>query len=372
MRDLDSLRGVLALYVLLGHSRWLLWAGHAAWLGQPHAAWAVPLVYGSASLRFGREAVMVFFVLSGFFIHLRAARALRQGGAAALAASDFYRRRAHRLVAPYAFALVVTAACDIAGRAWFPMLYAASTGDALLDGNFAKMGYTSASVVPALVLLPSSLGLDFGSNGPLWSLAFETVYYALYPAWLALRRRHAGLAFGVVPAVCLALALIPGSLAFPVAVLMRYPIWLAGAFLAEHFDQVPPSARAVSASAATFAAGMAILLLTTSPLLNVVAALLFGSAAVVCMVSLPNAWRPQTLLSVFELLGIRGYSIYIVHFPFLALMSAWVHQTRGARPFSGWLAAGGAALAVAFGCACFDLCERHFLHARLRVSAVRA
>jgi hypothetical protein len=32
----------------------------------------------------------------------------------------------------------------------------------------------------------------------------------------------------------------------------------------------------------------------------------------------------------------------------------------------GWLAVSGALACVAFGCLCFEACERHFLHPRYR------
>ena len=176
--NLDALRGLLAVYVALGHCRWLLWGGHAAWLATPHTAWEAIPVYASGVLRYGREAVMVFFALSGFFIHFRAADA---PGRQQFRAAPFYRRRWHRLAPPYFFALVVTLACDLIGRTWWPTLYEARTGDSLLDATFASGGYSQTSVVPAVLLLPSTLGRDFGSNGPLWSIAFEAVYYAIYP-----------------------------------------------------------------------------------------------------------------------------------------------------------------------------------------------
>ena len=366
LRDLDALRGMAAVYVLLGHGRWLLWAGHATWLSQPHAPWESLLAYGSASLRFGREAVMVFFVLSGFFIHLRSAAELRHGTSVHFSASAFYRRRTHRLLAPYAFALGATVVCDLIGRTFFPVLYGGATGDSLLDMNFARMEYSWSSVAPALVLLPSSLGRDFGSNGPLWSLAYETLYYAIYPAWLMLRRRQPGLAFVAVPALCLALTLVPRT-TFVSDVLMRYPIWLAGAALAEGVESLRQSRRVVLAAAAVFAVGMLLQVLSDSALTQTVAAILFGSAAVVGMAALPAGWRPAKLLTVWEYLGVRSYSIYIVHFPFLALLSAWVVQWHGERPLHGWFALAGAALAIGFGCVCFEICERHFLHPRLRI-----
>lgn len=36
----------------------------------PHSVWLEPLVFASALLRYGTEAVMIFFVVSGFVIHL--------------------------------------------------------------------------------------------------------------------------------------------------------------------------------------------------------------------------------------------------------------------------------------------------------------
>jgi len=46
------------------------------------------------------------------------------------------------------------------------------------------------------------------------------------------------------------------------------------------------------------------------------------------------------------------------------LLSAATIDILGARPMSGWLAAGGAILAVAFGCVCFWVCERPSLRRR--------
>lgn len=357
------LRGALAVYVLLGHCRWLLWAGHSQWMAQPHAIWLEPIVFASATLKFGREAVMIFFVLSGFFIHLRSAdqRPLTE---AKVPARRFYARRAHRLGAPYAFALLVTVTFDLVGRAWFPTLYAAATGDPLLDGIFSRTGYSWESVAPALVALPSSLGFDFGTNGPLWSLAYEVVYYALYPAWFAVRRRRPFLAFGVVPAVCLATALLAEQ-PFAISVLAHYPVWLAGAALAELWStKTMPAATRVMALA-IFAAGMLLRVLTGSTLLSVVSAIVFGGAAVWGVAALGNAGAASRAGRVLESLGIRSYTIYIVHFPIVALFSASVIELQGGRPMHGWFAVWGAAAVVAISWLLFEVCEKHFVHHRM-------
>ena len=212
-------------------------------------------------------------------------------------------------------------------------------------------------------MLPSSFGRDFGSNGPLWSLAFEAVYYAIYPAWLRLRRRSWVAAFVAVPALCLSLAFSPVT-AFPIAVLMYYPIWLVGAWLAERLVGVGVPGRSVAIGAAMFASGAALYLSPVPAIVLVAAAVVFGAGLVLAFGGAQS--RDRVVLPLFEQLGVRSYTIYIVHFPFLALLSAYVIDTFGGRPLHGWLAAAGAIVSVGAGCACFEACERHFLHSRYR------
>ncbi|MFA5909849.1 MAG: acyltransferase [Vicinamibacterales bacterium] len=361
--QLDALRGLLAVYVLTGHARWLLWAGHAEWMRQPHDGWQVPLVYASGMFRFGREAVLIFFALSGFFIHAGAARRLSQGATLAFATSHFYQRRAHRLVAPYLFALLATVACDAIGMTWFPRLYAAATGDPLLDVTFAHSGYTAASIGPALLLLPSSLGQNFGSNGPLWSLAYEVVYYAWYPLWLWARQRSALAAYVVVPAAFTIVSMVV-AVPFVASVLVWYPAWLVGAALAEHVTSPRPYRVSPAVAVVVFWIALLAYIAVPSIYVKILSATVFAAAAVYTF-AVAQVDRRHPGLVLFEYLGLRSFTIYIVHFPFLALLGAAVIQLTGTRPLAGWLAVGGAASAVAFGCLCFAVCERHFLHRRV-------
>ena len=192
------------------------------------------------------------------------------------------------------------------------------------------------------------------------------MYYALYPAWLALRRRGAALGFLVVPVMCFALAFL-GSQPFVVTVLIYYPVWLAGAALAEALSRHEPIRVPLAVSGAVFAAGCALHTFGRSMILTAIAALLFGAASVSGFAGLSDRVVASPLGRLFEYLGERSYTIYIVHFPFVALLSAAVFQLQGARPMSGWLAMAGAVVAVVFGCLCFELCERHFVHHRVSV-----
>lgn len=366
---LDSLRGLLAVYVLAGHTRWLLWAGHAEWTSSQHPAWQNIIALSSALLRYGHEAVMGFFVLSGFFIHLRAAQDFAKGGQPLLNLPHYARRRLHRLVPTYALAMVLTLAFDLVGRHNWPALYSATSGDDLLNSSFARMGYSATSVVPALCLLPSCLGQHFGSNAPLWSLGYEVVYYAVYPLWLGLRLQFGRFAYLLLPVSILAgSSLLTG---WPALVLAHYSIWLTGAALAEcltairRVSTMVPIAMIITAATAL---GLHHLPVSRSLIPSLILAVVYGGALVGAFALLSERWSSSLALRALQYFGKRSYTLYIVHFPLLALLSAWVFHEDGSRPLSGWLALGGFGLVLGIGCLCFHFCERHFLHERIRVA----
>ena len=361
LRSLDALRGLLATYIVLGHSRWLLWAGHSAWLKHSHTNWEIPIAYGSAILRYGHEAVIVFFALSGFFIHLRAARLLTTSAAAQTDALRFYRRRAHRLVAPYALALGFTIILDVVGRHYYPTLYSATTGDSLLDWNFSRSGYSAAAIAPALLLLPSSLEKDFGTNSPLWALAFEVIYYLLYPAWLIIRRKGPLMAYGVTALACVALTLLPYRNFFT-SVVTSYPVWLGGAALAEFLTRVPGLRINPLVAGGVFLAAFAAKFLIPIPAFSILLSAPFGSACVLAFAAMPESVSVRRWHRFLEAIGIRSYTIYITHFPILVLISAWAFDVFGGRPLSGWLAVGGTLITIGLSWLCFEVCERRFLH----------
>src|SRR5438874_2011725 len=113
LRVLDGLRGLTALYVLLYHANGLLWTGATA-DGAP-LTWLLQNVFS-----FGHQAVLLFFLISGFCIHHRQAhkRSTR------VQVVQFAGRRARRLYPPLLLALIVTAVLDHLGAELSPQLYA--------------------------------------------------------------------------------------------------------------------------------------------------------------------------------------------------------------------------------------------------------
>ncbi|MDB6118655.1 MAG: hypothetical protein JWO08_2436 [Verrucomicrobiaceae bacterium] len=370
-RNLDMLRACLALMVLLGHARWLLWMPWHEWKALPHATYEWALAAGFSVFRFGSQAVTVFFSLSGFFIHFRAAAAAAASphGQAVFSSKQFLQRRARRISPPYYAALIFGLLLDTAGRHFFPEVYTAATSDALINENFQHSGFTLESVTPAILAQPGLLGWHFGSNGPLWSIGYEVFYYAIYPLFMVVWMRSRWLAYRG------GLALSASCWFWPLAgwwsaMLVLYPIWLAGALLAEwlaaHRHRPLPKAWfwGMLVISAGSLAWTELPLAKSLPFLHVPVRMLMGASTIAVFAALPSRLLDTNAGRLLEWLGIRSYSLYIFHFPVLVLLSSAVFHLLGARPAHGWFAAAAALLAALAGLAAFSLVERHFLPAR--------
>lgn len=368
LRNLDILRACLALMVLIGHARMLLWMPWHEWRLLPHGAVDWMLGLACCVFRYGGEAVAVFFALSGYFIHLRIAIQAARRVPVEFSVGDYLGRRVRRILPPYYVVLLLTVLLDAFGGHFWPELYAAQTGDHMLDENFAAHSYSTASVVPALLGQPKLLGLHFGSNGPLWSIGNEVFYYALYPLFVMFWLRSRALAYGIgFGAGLLAWQFGIGSWWSPM--LASYPMWLGGALLAEWSTSKPALVMTrmwfwVSLLVAMSAFGLSHL----KGAFDMPVLVLMGAGTVAAVEALPFdalRWRVGRWL---EWIGVRSYSIYIVHFPVQVVLAAWCFHSLGARPSSGWLAVAGTCLSLIAGLFVFRLVESRFLPRRLAVA----
>jgi peptidoglycan/LPS O-acetylase OafA/YrhL len=118
---LDGLRGLAAFYVMVGHARWLLWEGYSGGFQKHPASYSAlekAMMYFFSLFKYGHEAVLFFFVLSGFVIHLRYARRItEQGIAAKFDWAAFVWRRARRLYPPLLAAIGLVLLLDSIGKA---------------------------------------------------------------------------------------------------------------------------------------------------------------------------------------------------------------------------------------------------------------
>ncbi len=191
---LDWIRAISAWVVMSGHLRAALLPDFDQLIA-PHPLWKLfYLVTGM-----GHQAVVVFFVLSGYFVGGAVVRAGAQFDWTSYAAA-----RLSRLWVVLVPALLLTACSDTLLLRLNPDVgdadHIASWHSIPAHGHF---DLSLSTALQNLFFLQTVTAPTFGSNGPLWSLANEAWYYVLFPTlWCACRstqapwRRLAWLAFG--------------------------------------------------------------------------------------------------------------------------------------------------------------------------------
>jgi len=162
LAGLDGLRGLAALFVVVNHVFLRAFPGHPV----DHAPfWAGPFIYG-------RFAVIVFIVLSGFSLALSPAR----HGWRLDAVSRFAQRRARRILPAYWAALAFSLAV-----AW---LVVPQPGQGVPD---AKSVVVNGLLAQNVVRAPSP-------NASFWSMAVEAQLYIAFPLMLLMVRRWGAIA----------------------------------------------------------------------------------------------------------------------------------------------------------------------------------
>jgi peptidoglycan/LPS O-acetylase OafA/YrhL len=207
LRFLDGLRGLAALYVMLGHARWLLWEGYSEGFQKHPEAYSLfnkALVYFFSLFKYGYEAVLFFFVLSGFVIHLRYAKRIEEQGASAkFDWAAFVWRRARRLYPPLLAAIGLAFLLDSIGKANGFAIYDQATPYPVINQNVTTH-LDGLTLLGNLAFLMKTYVPVFGCNGPLWSLKFEWWFYMIYPVFWWLTRCSISVATGLMVALFVA------------------------------------------------------------------------------------------------------------------------------------------------------------------------
>lgn len=176
--SIDALRGGAALAVVLFHA-----TGATAWdssAQSPKSLWELLLFL----LSFGFIGVWLFFVISGFCIHLRWAKAASKGNPASIDFVSFWKRRIRRLYPAYLVAVgLYLSVLVISGQL------------AITPFFFYDLGMHLAMVHN---LDPRTA---YTINNVLWTLAIEEQLYLAYFLLVKLRVRFGWL---VTLAMCLA------------------------------------------------------------------------------------------------------------------------------------------------------------------------
>ena len=371
---LDALRGGAALYVVCSHAAILMttrfWEARSMH-SLPLQAMAVVMYI----FAYGHQAVILFFVLSGFCIHFRQAQALHNRPASEVYAQfrirTYFVRRWRRIVPPFYFALVFTAFIDWITRLINPSFLFHLTGNKLADQILAQNN-TLSMFVGNVFFMQGLTYPPFGNNTPLWSLSYEFFLYALYPVFLKLRctlgKRGSLMLVGFLSTLAVVCGyVLPQNRFFLLSVIAYWFIWVLGAFAAEKYvakQKLPKPFRNI------YVLGfMAILWLATIHILPAVLSDTFGAAFCtlfilyaldrLCMpldaVSNGNIMRTMTRIGAFS------YSLYLTHVPVLGLICTAWFTTHSSFPTDPLLFVVGVCVSIAVGWLTYWFVERKFI-----------
>jgi peptidoglycan/LPS O-acetylase OafA/YrhL len=325
---LDGLRGFAALLVLFCHC-----VEVPAFLGRmnPPLGWhrgsvQEMLFYSPVHLFWdGEDAVVFFFVLSGFVLSLSflEGRGLSYG--------RFLARRFFRLYPVLITAIFLSAAVVLVfAPARLPDLSSWLTG---------QSGYAiSLSQIAGHILLlgsPYFQSLDM----PIWSLVHEVRISVIFPLMMMiLCRTSAGfgaMAVGIfLGAVAASHAMDLSPIAYDLMRSFHYLIFFAlGAVLAKHREtwvswlvRLKTSQRVLLLAAGLLAAGARWMIPFGATTADLSAGL--GSAVVIALALSWPAFARQLVTPVGEWLGRISYSLYLIHMPVIAfciyLLQVWI------------------------------------------------
>jgi peptidoglycan/LPS O-acetylase OafA/YrhL len=341
---LDLVRGLSALMVMLGHLRGFIFLQFG---DLRSAGFLTKGFYFATGL--GHQAVMVFFVLSGYFVGgsilsaLSKDRFIWRGYAAA---------RFTRLWMVLVPALVLTFGIDLLGSYWTPGAYAGELHASFMSGPTSDQPavHDIMTFLGNLCFVQTVSVPVYGSNGPLWSLANEFWYYVMFPL-------GAVALMGVLEAqrrwIPLLQFLLLGLLIcwLPLSLVMGGLVWVMGAgvwwLLRESTKSEGEEGNQKSEREGLFAR-RALIWFCRGWAWRVIGGGIFFGALIVSkmeswigsdylvgitfalwMLSLPGSsrmagWRSWVVTGLSEI----SYTLYVVHFPLLFFIAAVVLKGR--------------------------------------------
>ncbi|WP_370716114.1 acyltransferase family protein [Sphingomonas sp. IW22] len=346
---MDAMRCVLAVVVAFAHAWYLLIEDYC---GQASVAASA----GYFLAGYAHASVILFFVLSGFWIARSIDRRIGDWHW-----SSYLIDRLARLLVVLVPALVIGGALDAVG------LYALESSTHL---GTTETYVLRKDVVGALewhVLLGNILFLQgivvapFGTNGPLWSLAYEFWFYIWFPAIVVSWRQRRPSIF----LIFISLAWITPFM------LIGFACWLCGAALhgmtKTHLTDFPRSPIGRTWLIIASSILPAILIVVRVVGLEGLELALAGAFALFLYILLrANPPTPRWLRPFAGYGAKASFSLYAMHFPIMAFAAALLVGSERLPPTAGNIALVGATLALAvFACGLFaTLTERHTARVR--------
>lgn len=361
---LNMLRGIAAFAVLFNHWRNIFFVN---WSQVHHHSLVLTFFYWSS--RFGHEAVIVFFVLSGYLIGRTVLRSIWTN---TWSLKHYAFHRLVRLELVLIPALLLCWFWDKTGiRLFSPSpTYLGTSGSAVLTYNISS--WISPHIfLGNLAFLQTILVTPFGSDNPLWSLANEFWYYALFPCLAIVLTRRFSWPCRVMYALCMfAISFFIGKWMFA-----GFFIWLLGVLLI--FLPKPQSLQSKHSSWLILAACVLIvvqLTLTIAPRhieRGINTDYVLAILVMVLLYGLLHNPRPVSKLyrKFADQIAGFSYTLYLTHLPFLVFFSAWVNHRRQPSAAGFVVPVGILCLTVAYSYVIAMIFERNTNRIRKRLES---
>ncbi|MCY7372013.1 MAG: acyltransferase family protein [Polaromonas sp.] len=357
---LDAIKAVACLTIVCHH---LALYGPMSDVVQPHAPQLIGWLYD-----YGRMAVQVFLVLAGFLAAagLAPGSPLHNPGGSAAAFAQPGRlliKRCQRLVLPYLVALAFSVVVATLLRPWFAH-----------DSLPGAAGW--AQLLAHALLLQDVLGIEALSAG-VWYVAIDLQLFALALLLLHTGRRSRRLTLALVAVVAAAsLLLFNRHSALDASALYFFGSYALGLLAYWVVHAVRTGQRQAAGLTLLLMAGLIAAAMLVEFRLRIALAGITALCLVVLALRPPSASSVRWLQRVGLLkIGEMSYSIFLIHFPVVLLVSALVSRLWPVQPLAnalGMLAA--LALSVLAGAVLWRLVEspRAFWRRRQEARAAAA
>jgi len=330
---LNGIRGLAALYVLVGHARWLLWEGYSGgYLEHPETYnWFTKiLVYIFSIFGKGHVAVILFFVLSGFVIHYSSIRQHKNK----IDLPDYFKRRFLRIYPPLIFCMLLTLILDFTGKYVFGYsIYFQRTPVLLINSNITTdLNWVTA--IGNLMMVQNVYTHVWGTNGPLWSLMYEWWFYMLYPVIYYLYKKNKYFSYAIVWLLFILASngLFDNKLASSV---FNYLLcWSLGALLADVllgkirvFWYIIPLVICVTEFTINGPDSNSVYQLA---IVDTLIGFIF-TALLFALLKFKTLFSLHRVFDSFNLLGDYSYTLYVIHVPILVMINGIVLSFTGNR-----------------------------------------